>query len=960
MQLILKEHLGQTWSGHPVSFPIELADLKPGAAPAVRDLCSGETLPGQVGPDLKLHFIPRLAPYEVRTFEVDTQAHAPATDVRASEEDGCWVLSSDAISIGVPIISQSGRPPDRVPAPIVFAAGPQRIRRGRGLWCGHIPVASVSSRLTAAGPVFAEAQVDYEFGDGTYYRIAWRVYAGAPVAIATETKSVRDGGVWKLSLHENFAPDTAHWRFGTDGVWPIGYKAGEHICRHIYSNHWDLYQDFKELSFLYRADAGDASDAIGVFPVDGNAWTSVVGNIISLDVSAEPDAAYSFSLSPGRRQFGVFAIPLAQTRESDFRPTDGIGAYKLRCRWSFVRLDDVKEMVLDWDEPPRNWPAVHASPERLEAAAAMVRAKPEICGNLATASALFNGDPAVVAARKKSFFDTLRSMCKRAVVYGPNPSNCNPVMMRPIVHMPLDYEVLMMRGALTPEEDRRARAMMAFLAYFTDREDYDFGRRSMLPAGHPDDIMTLYKGMRAENMSIDRWIGVGVIGLMLRDHPKAGDWRQMSLELFETSMEKLVADCGAWCEGWNYYYWSLHLLLNFAHPMRSIGVDLFAYERFRAMIAFVVESLSPRSPAYEGRRIPPCFGSYGEGGTGPFGYLAAKAAYAYAKSDPELSARLMWAYHEIDEPPMSAGIWKDRDRDREMIALYCDFDLPAKEPVRMSRGCKGAGAIFHHTHEDGRETYLIGRASPLWPHGHVDAGSFFMYYKNAPLISEAARGNNAANKLVKHNPDGHNTIVFDNKPYYYAWPCRQDLLKFESRGRIEYAVLDCRQEQLSLPGHKVRGHGDAHTMPVDIRHFRHIVFIKPDLFVIYDAVRTAGPGAPYASDYRLHCYAAGVQFDGSHAIFTGNHGIDLDANVVLPAKPAFATKQVVDTHSMEFANGPDADYLVVLSPREAGTRPLSECTFDASLLTVAVGNDVRRISIRPSAQPLVYDFEELA
>ncbi|HUS47123.1 MAG TPA: hypothetical protein VM098_03310 [Phycisphaerae bacterium] len=191
-----------------------------------------------------------------------------------------------------------------------------------------------------------------------------------------------------------------------------------------------------------------------------------------------------------------------------------------------------------------------------------------------------------------------------------------------------------------------------------------------------------------------------------------------------------------------------------------------------------------------------------------------------------------------------------------------------------------------------------------------------------------------------------NTIIFDRKPpFHYVCPCRQNFVKFAASERMEHAVLDCRQEQLSLPGGKVRGHGDATTMPVDIRHYRHIVFLKPDLFVIFDSI-----DARFASDWRLHCYAKGVRFEGSHAIFEGNHGIGLDANVVLPAAPAFTTKMVVDTHSMQFANAAGADYLVVLSPREAGTRPLWACDFRDDVLTISVGSDHRRLRMKESDQ----------
>jgi hypothetical protein len=261
--------------------------------------------------------------------------------------------------------------------------------------------------------------------------------------------------------------------------------------------------------------------------------------------------------------------------------------------------------------------------------------------------------------------------------------------------------------------------------------------------------------------------------------------------------------------------------------------------------------------------------------------------------------------------------------------------------------------VFHHEHEDGRETYLVARASPYWPHCHTDPGSFFLYYRNAPLVTEAGRGCNASHALVKSQASGHNTLRFDDKdPFQYDWPHRQNLVKFVSQPGLEYAVLDCRQDKLVLSTRKRRGHGDAETLDVDIRHFRHIAYLKPDIFIVYDAVLNA----PFASDYRLHVYAESVRFEGNHAFFTGRHGVDLDVAVVLPERPAFGTTEVIDTHSVEFANAPGRPYLVVLSPRESGKMPLVECSFQDDTLAIAVGSLRHRVRLVPSEVEGVYDM----
>ena len=51
--------------------------------------------------------------------------------------------------------------------------------------------------VTARGPLFAEAQVEYTFAGGKHYRFSLRAIAGQPTAIIDETMDPNPGGKYK-------------------------------------------------------------------------------------------------------------------------------------------------------------------------------------------------------------------------------------------------------------------------------------------------------------------------------------------------------------------------------------------------------------------------------------------------------------------------------------------------------------------------------------------------------------------------------------------------------------------------------------------------------------------------------------------------------------------------------------------------------------------------------------------
>lgn len=965
--LSLREHLGRDWEAYPVSFPLPAGvSLAANRPVQVRDLTYNRTLAAQVDVAGKVHFVTDLWADEERRFAVSPADGEWSVPLVVREQADAYLLDTGRLVVAVPRFVGSGEPA-MAPPPVMWLKGPQGIQRGRSLWTAGLGVVSAESRLVARGPVFAEVELKYTFGTGGTYHVRIRVYCGAPVALVHEDKTPDMAGAWTFSLYDGFAPDKAQLGFADAQVWPIDYSADNHLCRHIFFNHFSQYQDFKELSCLYRRDGNRETDALGVFPLEGDTWENVVSNWISLDTTANnPDIRYTFNLAAGRRAFALYVLSQGETRvrrRSDFTygkwviGNAGTGVYALRARWDLARLDAVKDMTLAWERPAGAVKPLYATPERLAATRARMSAHPEIYGKRFEADALFAGNPVALTHMKQEFFCHLERLRDDAIEFGPNSCNVNPVFCRPLADFPYYYEVLNLHGALTPMEDARARAIMAYLIYFTASDNYYFGKRSLLPDDHPDQVMSLYKGMRSENFGTDRFVAIGQMGALFLEHPAAPQWRAMSRELFDLQMQQLVGRCGNWCEGVNYVIWAVQLLINYALVVRDADEDWFTDPRFKRLFRFMIDTLSPRHPLHEGMRTGPGYGSYGDTeSVCGYSHFFVLMATIYRDSDPQFSAELMWAYREMGETPFHFVHAPDRMVEEGILALFTDFDLPAAVPTLVSRGLPDFGAVFRHQLADGRETCLIARASRFWPHGHIDGGSFFMYWRNAPLITEAGRGLNEAAALLDTQGKVHNIIRFDGRdPLQYIWPLRQGLETFVSKEELEYAVLDCRVEKLCIPGRRARGHGDLDAETVNIRHFRHILFLKPDVFVLYDVF---SPSA-YPAEFRIHCLAQSVAFDGNKATFRGRHGADMQVTALTQDPPVFSTVRVLDTCSVEFSQPPGAPILTVLAPFDQGTKPEVDCKFDKGIQTVCRQGISHRVRFLKTATRELFAFEKL-
>ncbi|HOS44023.1 MAG TPA: hypothetical protein PK794_10060, partial [Armatimonadota bacterium] len=195
----VQEYLGRTWTDELISFPLDPA-LRRARSLAVTD-AAGAPVPYQRAGH-RIYFLVTLPADGELVYTIRPGRATPAERrVRVTDAGGMLTLDSGVMALRLPDGGARYRPsadPATVPGPL------QGVRLGAGGWIGTswlqapMPVTGYAATLTAAGPLFADAAVEYAFAGGKRYRFSVRVIAGQPTAIIDEQMDVNPGGAYAL------------------------------------------------------------------------------------------------------------------------------------------------------------------------------------------------------------------------------------------------------------------------------------------------------------------------------------------------------------------------------------------------------------------------------------------------------------------------------------------------------------------------------------------------------------------------------------------------------------------------------------------------------------------------------------------------------------------------------------------------------------------------------------------
>lgn len=305
--------------------------------------------------------------------------------------------------------------------------------------------------------------------------------------------------------------------------------------------------------------------------------------------------------------------------------------------------------------------------------------------------------------------------------------------------------------------------------------------------------------------------------------PEAPDWLHYVLTLFWSVYPAWAAEDGGWNEGPTYWTAYMGFALPFALALRNAaGANLLEKPFFQNTVYYKLYANPPyarHSPFGDAQEYPP---------------------------DPD-SGEIMYAFSTLLRNPYArwyAEVIRSGPGRGPLGFLLYDPELPAKPPsdLPQARYFPGVGLVAMHTDlaNPKENIYLLFRSSPLGAisHAHADQNAFaieafgqalaiasgYYPYFNSPHHHQWTRQTRAANSITLEGGQGQTV-------HSIAGAGR--IRTFAGTPQYDYALGDAS----TAYGKQVR------------RFYRHVLHVRPGVFVIVDEL--AAP-KPTRFEWRLH------------------------------------------------------------------------------------------------------------
>lgn len=728
--LVLREHLGMAWTNEVVTYTLEApaGAVNPGPAEVSGP---GGPVPAQFsaavppakGARLSI-LVDHLDPFGTNSYTIAASAPNPAKEAKSDLVVSPTASQVEFATAGFGVRVPLGEKTFNKPVPISTVAGPVAAMHladgawvgGSALWGSNLSVKSWSGRLTDRGPVFARAEVTYQFEGGDSLKVAVRLNAKDHAALLDmEVRGDHPDAGWSLLLNQG-----AEIREGTKihGARlyakdvPLSFtNSPDHVLTHL--NPWVGDGWFPDHVAIVRFKLANHPGSLYASVRDVGAWVEPLkkpawSNFTTWgpwaidaawkgwrekSVPVVPDAqgvALRFNLVPGARKVAV-----GHTSEED-RLKEVFLLKQTGMHTPMPRLDAIKEMVLEWPDGKEKHPCLLMTTEEFRAAAAR---EPKALADLQ--------DPKALA----KMLDGIGTMDWFRY---PQEVSCR-------------YDALVDSGLLAPEERNLVRARTAFLAYLVgDPIHWSFERGFC--SGNP-------------NMTVSRIYNVGILGLALRDHPMSRAWAEYAAGWMRTWLDEVVGDTGSWPESSHYARVSLADYVVFSIAARKAGIcDFLADPRFQRFALFYEKTLTPPNAfrAALGKdgsitgTVPRVDAPYGRGTRGDLWALSSLLASATTKSAPEFSKTMAWSWKS------SAYNQNWSHRSGGMFNLFSDPALPAEIPKWESEYFPHLGYILRSRVGQPGENYLLfvshfqrSNDGEIWP---PDTGTIAAWYARGARI----------------------------------------------------------------------------------------------------------------------------------------------------------------------------------------------------------------------------------
>lgn len=434
------------------------------------------------------------------------------------------------------------------------------------------------------------------------------------------------------------------------------------------------------------------------------------------------------------------------------------------------------------------------------------------------------------------------------------------------------YDVIRDSGVLSAYDRMEISRMFAYMANLQLNTEYgDFG---------------------ANNRNVDRYAGIGMVGLVFPNYSLSESYIAHAKEWLEHDLTTMVKPDGTWPETTRYVDVVTKTVTTLAKALKRYdGSDFFHHPGYISMLRTFMEQATPRdSETAGGNRTAPAVGdaTWGE---------VQFAACGWAASEYQgemLCGELMWMWDEGGQELASGNV--------PYGMLFVQPELPREVPRLDSTLQRDIGyAIFRDGVGTADEDYMILHApQPNYYHRHADAGSFSIYSGSTPIMLDAGMGEYDASGVDSYKATAqHNAISYvDAEGKSVNGPDRGSAMS----GFVTSAGADCV------------------TVEVQPGHTRTVLFLKGALesYIIYDRLER-----DLQAVNNVHTYSTQAQVEQTRVTAQCREGKAVDIDFVLPAGGTVAQsesklniqRQEHKQAHFAYAAAAGEDFLTVISPR---------------------------------------------
>jgi len=729
----LRDHLKREWQNELVFFPV--TDSLWGREDLTLTGTNNAPLPHQwvdaaLAPSGKrsIALMASVGEFGETTYRLVKGRAATDSDLKVRQVGDMVSLENRRIAIAL------GGPDAATQGPIAGI----RLPSGRMVAAGRIDAPhrpdKVKTRVLAAGPVFAEAAVEYTFPDHGYWRLRFRVIAGEPVVLVEEQFQLPADARYVLSLADRFGADRIFYRDNGNccRTGAVSSIEGEPLFR---IEPWPAWWGDRLQAHWLGVFREGGNDFLALGVREPGAWVLPGRTEWDPAVTVDRQLRATFQLRGFERHWMLVALRRAEAivdEQLGQRVAPLPQQYVIK--YDDLALDRVKDWVLPWNARDEYRPRLFTTPDELKQFRRRFQVNQEKLAKLRetpvsghrtddhVAYYLATGDESL--GRRLADF-ALESLQRSIDLYarqdtlrnqGSCPHHRNPTIFQAAIASDLAFAL----KTLSVKERARMRAQLAFLGHTLARPT----------------VISPQRGYQANpNMTSIARACLGIVACTIPDHPHAGDWARLAIAEMEKELDQWCDDNGGWLEAPHYMTVSMDSLIPLAMALRGTGfseVDWLHHPKLKQTLAWLAKISTPPDPRLNGDRCHPAIGNTY---LGERTCLSGWAARIWRERDLDYARNMQWMWRShgnVDEP----GIGGAYPGFSGYKHLMLDESIPASPPQWSTELFPESGAVFRAHFPSNRETYLYYIQGRMHQHYDFDEGSFVLWGKGRPLCED--------------------------------------------------------------------------------------------------------------------------------------------------------------------------------------------------------------------------------